>query len=95
MISKKEETNIDLNKLNLKFGKCIFREQYEKVKSLLENLEIPFGHPPDCPFEQALLNKSDSEISEIEKTFDEMIAKKNKKIKFASVGILRDNQVGY
>jgi hypothetical protein len=91
-----EENKINFNMLNLEFGKCIYRGQFEKVKTILEIFDIPFGHPPDCPFEEMMLNKtnySDIERENLEKIYEEMIKVKNKQIKFASVGILKDNEV--
>lgn len=97
MVSKLEDGNkINFNILNLEFGKCIFTEQFEKIKNILENLDIPFGHPPDCPFEKKILKEmtySELERENLENIYQEMIKGKNKQIKFASVGILKDKEV--
>jgi hypothetical protein len=86
----------DLSKsINLKFGKCIVNQQSSSMEELVTKLKlnIPFHHHPECPLHSLYLDKSESEIIEIEGKVEDLIKTKNKKMKYASVGIISDKNV--
>ncbi len=87
-----------INPKTLQFGKCLLQQKNNEyfdylIKEELCNENIPFYHSPDCPIKELYKDKSLEEALKIEGIFQEMIKTKNKKLKFASVGLIFDNEV--
>jgi hypothetical protein len=80
----------DSSNVKLEFGRCIKNSQSEQIEELRKSLlDVPFEHAPDCPIDHIYKNKSAFELEEINNKFQSM----NKKVKFASVGIVIDKDV--
>jgi hypothetical protein len=76
----------------LQFGKCLM-SQKSKIEPLIDEFKVPFEHAFDCPLEQIFYNISESKRKEIEDNFTYQTLNNNKRVKFASVGLVVDKDV--
>ncbi len=77
----------------MEYGKCLINNQSKTLKecNIFEN--IPIEHAEDCPFDLIYTNKTEFELQQLQKFFENLREIKNHKVKFASVGILADKDV--
>ena len=95
-----EKTLIEEKNNYLSFGKCFFN-QIENHKEFLdkyihphyENHNIYYEHADICPLIHAYENKNLEERKILDFHFQNLIKTKNKKISYASVGVIFDKNV--
>lgn len=82
------------------FGKC-FLEQTEKHGNFLNDFIFPFykdinlhfEHCVRCPLSGLYKDKTDAELEDINKHFNDLRITRNKRIALASVGVILDHKV--
>jgi hypothetical protein len=77
--------NIIIN--DFEYGKCLLSQPIPNILSE-EFKNLSFEHALDCPFETIYKNKTEIEIYELKSYYNKL-----GRVKFASVGIIQDNQV--